>query len=629
MTEVPESSARWSLRTVEPNGTRTPLREFLRTETGSAVVLFAATVAALVWANIDAQSYEAAWSTPLSVRLGGWGVSLDLRTWLNSGLMTLFFFVIGLEARREFDMGELRERRRVAIPLVAGVSGMLVPIAIYLALNAGHPSVHGWGTVMATDTAFALGLLALVGPRFPDRLRTFLLTVTVVDDLVSVVVIATAYTAHVTLVALLVALAIFGLILLVRSAGIQQGLICAALGVAAWLAMLESGVDPVVVGLAMGLLTYAYPAARGDLERASDLFRLFREQPTPEFARLAGTGLASAISPNDRLQLLFHPWTSYVIVPAFALSNAGIPIGAGFLATAYRSPITLGILIGYVAGKPIGIVGGTWLLTVLTRGRLRPPVGWAAVAGAGTVAGIGFTVSLLVATLAFRGAELQQAKLGVLSAALGASALSWVVFQVTARLPKRVRIRALLSPAEGVIDLAAPVDNHRDHVRGPLGAPVTIVEYGDFECPYCGQAEPVVRELLADAGDVRYVWRHFPLRDVHPHAQLAAEAAEAAAAQGAFWSMHDRLFAHQDELRAQDLIGYAEELGLDLERFRSRLRDHAAAAWIAEDIESADLSGVSGTPTLFINGRRHQGAYDIDALTAAVRTARARAALTP
>ena len=379
----------------------------------------------------------------------------------------------------------------------------------------------------------------------------------------------------------------------------------------------------------MGLLTYAYPAARRDLEQATDLFRLFREQPTPEFARRAGSSLAATISPNERLQLIYHPWTSYVIVPLFALSNTGVPINGHFLATAYTSPITLGILIGYVAGKPIGIVSSTWLLSKLSRGRLRPPVGWGAVTLAGTTAGIGFTVSLLVSTLAFRGVQLEQAKLGVLSAALCASLVSWALFRATDRLPNRLRIRAMLGTVEGVIDLAVPVDEDRDHLRGPLDAPVTIVEYGDFECPYCGQAEPVVRQLLAGENDVRFVWRHFPLRDVHPQAQLAAEAAEAAAEQGAFWPMHDLLFAHQDALRPVDLAGYADQLGLDTERFRNRLREHADTARIAEDIDSGDISGVSGTPTLFINGRRLHGAYDITALTAAVRTARARASLTP
>jgi len=409
---------------------------------------------------------------------------------------------------------------------------------------------------------------------------------------------------------------------------LQRPLVCLLLGTATWVALLESGVEAIVVGLAMGLLIYAYPAARSDLESATELFRRFREQPTPELARSAGQGLRSAISANERLQQLFHPWTSYVIVPLFALANAGIAIDGGFLHRAFTSPITLGILFGYVVGKPAGIVGTSWLVTRLSHGRLRPPVGWAAVAGGGTIAGVGFTVSLLVATLAFTGPQLEEAKLGILSAALCASLVTWLLFRATALLPRRLRIRALLGAADTLIDLAADVDPDRDHIRGPVEAAVTIVEYGDFECPYCGQAEPVVRELLGDFGDVSYVWRHLPLNDVHANAQAAAEAAEAAASQGAFWPMHDLLLAHQDALSPSDLVGYAEELGLDVERFADELRRHAGAGRIAEDVDSADLSGVSGTPTFFIDGRRHYGAYDIGTLTAAVRAAGARATLT-
>ena len=616
-----------SERTAWSRNLQTPLREFVRTETGGAAVLLAAAIAALVWVNVDASSYDSVWRTTLSIEVGGTGVSLGLREWVNSGLMTFFFFVVGLEARREFDLGELRERRRFALPLLAGIGGMAVAVAIYLLFNVGRSSVHGWGIAMSTDTAFALGLLAVVGPRFPERLRAFMLTVVVVDDLLALGVIATVYTDDVTVSALLVAVALFGAVLLAKALGIRRGLLYLALGAAIWVALLESGVEPVVVGLAMGLLVYAYPAARSDLERASERFRRFREQPTPELARSAREGLSAALSPNERLQLLYHPWTSYLIVPLFALANAGIVIDGGFLRRAFSSPITLGILVGYVAGKPIGILGSSWLLTRLSRGRLRPPVGWAAVAGGGTIAGIGFTVSLLIATLAFDGSQLEEAKLGILSAALGASVLTWLLFRATALLPRRLRIRALLGTAEPLVDLYIDVDPERDHIRGPLDAPVTVVEYGDFECPYCGRAEPVMRELLRDFGDVRYVWRHLPLNDVHPNTQLAAEAAEAAADQGAFWEMYDLLLEHQDALRPGDLMDYAEQLGLDAERFAKALREHTGASRIAEDVDSADLSGVSGTPTFFVNGRRHYGAYDIATLSAAVRAAGARATL--
>jgi Na+/H+ antiporter NhaA len=622
-----ERTSPFSGKTAWARSAQTPLRNFLNTETGGAAVLLAATVAALAWANADAASYHRVWSTVLSIRLADWGVALDLREWVNSGLMTIFFLVVGLEARREFDLGELRERRRFALPLLAGLAGMAGAIGIYLAFNAGRSSAEGWGIAMSTDTAFALGLLALVGPRFPDRLRAFMLTILVVDDIVAVIVIATAYSGTIHAVYLVVAVALFGLIVVGRRLKVPAGLSFATLGTAAWVALLKSGVEPVVIGIALGLLTYAYPAPRSTLERVSERFREFREQPTAELARAAGVELRSATSANERLQQRFHPWTSYVIVPLFAVANSGLAISAPFLGRAFSSPVTLGILVGYVVGKPIAILGSTWLLTRLSGGRLRPPVGWAAVAGAGTIAGVGFTIALLVAALAFTGERLEEAKIGILSAAVGATLLTWLLFRVTALLPRRLRIRSLLGTAEGLVDLYIDVDPERDHYRGPSESLVTLVEYGDFECPYCGRAEPVVRELLQEFGDVRYVWRHLPLSDVHPHAQIAAEGAEAAANQGAFWELHDLLFEHQDALTPEDLVGYAEQLGLDTERFAEDLRTHAGAARVADDIDSADLSGVSGTPTFFINGMRHYGAYDIAALSAAVRAAGARASL--
>jgi Na+/H+ antiporter NhaA len=620
-----QQTGRFSGKTAWARNLETPLRTFLRTETGSAAFLLAAAVSALVWVNIDADSYNRVWEATFTISIGGHGISEPVKYWLNSGLMAFFFFVIGLEARREFDMGELRERRRVTLPVVAGLSGMIVPIAIYLAFNLGKSSAHGFGVAMSTDTAFALGLLAIVGPRFPDRLRAFMLTVSVVDDVVALIVIATVYSTTIAFDALGISIAVLAVVVAVDRTGVRNGLVYLVLGVTAWIAMSRSGVDPIVVGLAMGLMTYASNASRTDLERATDLFRLFREQPTPELARTASLGLQAAISPNERLQQLFHPWTSYAIVPLFALANAGIAIDTSFLRHAYTSPVTLGILFGYVAGKPIGITGGAWLVTKLTRGRLRPPVGWAAVAGGGFIAGIGFTVSLLIADLAFTGTTLAEAKLGLLSAAGVASVSTWVLFRATAKLPTRLRIRALLGTAELLIDLAVPVDPERDHIRGPGDAKVTLVEYGDLECPFCGQAEPVVRELLADIGDLRYVWRHLPLSDVHPRAQLAAEASEAAAAQGKFWEMHDLLLDHQDQLAPKDLMEHARMLELDVDRFSNELRRHTYASRIAEDVDGADLSGVSGTPTFFVNGLRHYGAYDVETLTAAVKAARARA----
>jgi Na+/H+ antiporter NhaA len=603
-----------------------PLQIFQRTEAGSAAVLVAAIVAALIWSNVDPASYESVWHTTFSIHLGRYGVTRDLRTWINSGLMTLFFLVVGLEARREIDLGDLRDRPRVVLPLVAGAAGLVVPIAIYLAVNAGGSGRHGWGAAMSTDTALALGLLAVVGRRVPGQLRAFLVTVFVADDLVSLLVIVFAYSEHINVLQVLIAVAAYLVWIAGLALRIDVPLAYALLGLTMWGALLASGVEPVVAGLAIGLTASAYTPSRVDLEQATGLFRLFREQPTPELARAASTGLTSTLSPNARLQRFFHPWTSYVIVPLFGLANAGIHIDSGFLAHAYTTPVTLGILLGYVVGKPVGVVGATWLVGRISRGRVRPPVGWAAVLGSGTIAGIGFTVSLLIATLAFHGEQLAEAKVGILSAAVVAALLTWTVLRMTLRLPPIRRARALLGDTERLVDLTEPVDPDRDHIRGPESASVTVVEYGDFQCPYCGRAEVAVREVRSDA-DVRFVWRHLPLTDVHPQAQIAAEAAEAAAAQGAFWPMHDLLLTRQDQLRAADLLRYADELGLDRERFHADLKRHVHAARIAQDVESADLSGVSGTPTFFINGQRHYGAYDAKTLTAAIKVARARVAV--
>ncbi|HEX6450412.1 MAG TPA: Na+/H+ antiporter NhaA [Trebonia sp.] len=628
---APDTGTEAVATTVWQRGLRTPLRQFLHTETGSAAILTLGAIAALIWANVSFTEYEHLWNMPLTASIDGRGLSLTLRTFVNSGLMTFFFLVVGLEARREWDMGELRIRSRVALPCLAGLAGMLVPILIFLIItSAGAPGAwRGWGTSMSTDTAFALGILALAGKGLPDRVRTYLLTFSVVDDLAGLAVIAIAYSGHIDAVPLGIGIAFLALTWALKRRGVRSNPLYLVIGIAAWVSFFKSGVDPIVTGLVVGLMTCARPPAREDLEQATNVFRAFREQPTAEYAREAREVVRTAISPNDRLQGLFHPASSYVIVPLFALANAGIQLNGPFLARAYTSPITLAIIAGYLVGKPVGTSGAALLVTKLTKGRLKPPVGWGSVAGAGVAAGTGFTVSFLIAALAFgdHPVELAEAKLGVLTTVVGSAALTWATFKGISMLPVRTKLRAVFGTEAGITDLVVAVDPSEDHIRGPKkDAIVTLVEYGDFECPYCGQAEPNVRGLIKQHGELRFVFRHLPLTDVHPHAQMAAEAAEAAGLQGKFWEMHDTLMDHQGDLTFRDLLAYARDLELDTEKFEAELRAHdRTAARVAEDVESADLDSVSGTPTFFINGRRHHGAYDLETLKEAVRTAKALA----
>src|SRR4051794_19714361 len=535
-------------RTAWVRNLASPVRDFLNNETGGALALLAATVLALLWANSPwPDSYESFWTTQFSIRVGDSGIALDLRHLVNQGLMTFFFLVVGLEAKRELDRGELRERRRLTLPALGAIGGMTVPVLIFLAFNAGGSGAEGWGAAMSTDTAFALGVLALIAPG-GTRLRVNLLAFAVVDDLAALLVIATVYTEHLEMVPLVVAVGLFAALIVIRFVPMawRNGL-ALLLGVGIWIALFKSGIDPVVTGLAVVLDTAAFPPARTDLERVTTLTRLFRQQPTPELARSAQLGLEPAVPANDRLQYRLHPWTSFVIVPLFALANVGVHIDGDLVSDAVTSPITLGIALGYVLGKPIGLLGTVWLGSNVLG--LRRALTWPVVWLGGTVAGIGFTVSLLVSSIAFSGRDLEEAKLGVLAAAVLATLAGVVVSRLIRKVPQEVRARQVAATREDILDLVDEVDPERDHIRGSDDALVTLVEYGDYECPYCGQAEIVIRELLQSFSDeLRYVWRHLPLNDVHQHAELAAEAAEAAAAQGAFWEMHDKLLAHQDDL---------------------------------------------------------------------------------
>jgi Na+/H+ antiporter NhaA len=594
-----------------------PVQQFMHTEAGSASLLLAATIVALVWANSPLRdAYEDLWSATMTVSIAGAQISEDLRHWVNDGLMVFFFFVVGLEIRRELSMGELTDRTRALVPALAAVGGMIVPALLYVAINAGGAGAGGWGIVVATDIAFVLGLLALLGPAYPGPLRVFLLTLAIIDDIGAIVVIAIFYSEDIELIALAAAAVLVPLVFLINRVRIWRGPAYFAAGLALWIAMHESGIHPTIAGVILGVATAVFPPSRGDVERAARLNRSFRQAPTPGLARAATLSVTDAVSPNERLQEAMHPWTSYVIVPLFALANAGVVIDADTLSAAAGSAITLGVIVGLVAGKLIGITAAT-ALAVRGRGTLPDGVGPAQVTGGAALAGIGFTVSLFVTDLAFTDPELRdQAKVGVLAASLLAAVLATILFRVAAR-------RHDGDAPDRPDTLDRPVDPDVDHIRGPVDAPLTLVEFGDYECPFCGRATDVVDDLVERFGDdLRYVFRHVPNDQRHPNAQMAAEAAEAASAQGRFWEMHDRLFAAQDDLGWDRVIDEAQALGLDLDRFIDDLQEHVHAEHVHLDGRSAVASGVRGTPAFFVGDRRHEGAWDAEALARALEASR-------
>ncbi|MEA4942931.1 MAG: Na+/H+ antiporter NhaA [Propionicimonas sp.] len=591
-----------------------PVMRFMRTESGSAGLLVAATLIALIWANSPWSGiYHDLLETPVSLLAGDIGVSMSLHHWINDGLMVVFFFVIGMEVRHEFSVGELTERRQIVVPLIAGVGGMIVPAAIYLALNHTGEAAHGWGAVIGTDTAFLLGVLALVGPTVSTQLRVFLLTLTVIDDIVAVSVIGIAYTDHLNLAPLIVAaVALAGLVVLDRL-DVWRASPYLALVALAWLSTLDSGVHASIAGMLAGLLIPASEPSRARVEAAATGFRAFRQSPLPSVQRATRDLLNRTISVNERLQEALHGCTSYVVVPVFALANAGVDLRGGVLGEALGSPVTWGVAGGLVLGKLIGIGTGALSAVRLGLGKLPQGVGSGHVLAGGALSGIGFTVALLIIELAFDDPALRdQATVGVLLSVVLATGLGWALFAIAARFFGQ-------RDAERPRFLSEPVDPGRDHIYGHSSAEFTLVEYLDFECPFCAQTTGVTRDVCDHFGDrIRYVPRHFPLTDIHPHADLAAIAAEAAAKQGTYWEMHNLLFAHQDELELEDLVGYAGQLGLDTERFLRDLQDDRVARRVRRDVASGIASGVRSTPTFFIGNQRHVGPYDAQSLIAAL-----------
>ncbi|MGH9279689.1 MAG: Na+/H+ antiporter NhaA [Acidimicrobiales bacterium] len=387
------------------------LRRFFRTEQAGAVVLVGAALVALAWANSPWQAaYASLWSTELSLHLGGITISTDVRHAVNEGLMALFFFIVGLEIKRELVAGELRSWRTAALPAIAALGGMVVPAVLYLAVVAAAgagDALQGWGVPIATDIAFAVGVVALLGDRVPASLKLFLLSLAIVDDIGAIVVIAVFYSAGVDIGALAVAAVLLAGVLVLRKVGVVWVPAYVVVGTAVWLALFQSGVQAAIAGALLGLIAPATPVAPAAVARewTADL----SDEPDAEELQAMTRLARSTVSVAERLEQGLHPFVSFVVLPLFALANAGVVLDAGLFDSPGAPAVAAGVMLGLVVGKALGISTFSWLAVRTGLGSLPTGVGWGQLVGIGVTAGIGFTVSLLVAELAFAAPGLQRA----------------------------------------------------------------------------------------------------------------------------------------------------------------------------------------------------------------------------
>lgn len=592
---------------------RSAVTNMEREQTGAALLL-AATVVAIAWANLGS-GYDAFWHTDARVALGDWSMGLDLYHLVNDALMAFFFFAVGLEVKRELTIGALTDRSRAIVPVTAAVAGLVVPALVFLlvARDSGH--AHAWGVVISTDTAFLVGALAIIRPQHPSRLRVFLLTLAVVDDIGALGAIAIFYTDDLRVTPLVVALVALALIGAARFMPSGRGPVYAALAVVTWFGLHEAGIHATLAGVAVALIIPVAAPRRTDVERVVELTRAFRQSPNPAYAAAAGRQLRDSISINERLQQSFAPYVAYVILPVFALANAGVVLDGATLERAASSSLTWGVVAGLVVGKVVGIAGATALAQRFGLGVLAPGLTLGRVTGGAALSGIGFTISLLIVGIAIDDPAAQdEARVGVLLASVVAFALGAVALRaLDAKKP--------VTPPGSV--LLRPFDPERDHYKGDPDAPLVLVEYGDFECPFCSRATGMVDELREHFGkDLVWVWRHLPLHQHHPHAELAARAYEAAYLQGRHHEYVPHMWDHQDQLERLDLLRYADEIGLDVERFERDLDADVVRDRVREDEEDAEIMDVAGTPTFFVGTQRHQGQWDAPTLIEALEASR-------
>ena len=592
-------------------------RQFTSSELSSACLLVVATLIALAWANFGGTSYDDFWGTTFAVHFGDVKLDLDLQHWVNDFLMAGFFLLVSLEVKHDLVVGDLRDPKKATLPLIGAVAGLLIPAALFVLINPGSETTHAWGVVISTDTAFVVALLALFGSKIPGPLRAFLLTLAVADDVGALAVIAVVYTENLALTPLLVALALGAVLFFMQRAQVWRISFYMIIGIVIWLAVYASGVHATVAGVIVGLLVPIYQPHRQTVKEAESLTQTFRRTPTVATGRAAVVGIARSISMNARMQKMLHLYVVLLIVPIFALANAGVPINGEVLSQAIVSPLFWGILGGLVIGKCGGILGATIAITKLRIAEMPPGIRYRHIAGGAMLTGIGFTISLFIVDLAISD-PLQQsiARIGVLVASFLAAMFGLGAFYIVTRYD---RARA---PARK--KLVRPVDPAEDHILGPVHAPVQIVNYDKLGGTDDDLTSELVERLYSRfEEDISYVFRHNPRENLV--AIQAAEALEAVALQSQrlFWRMHRELVKinAEEDLDAHEIRRAAVTVGAHLTRMEETVRRGETANRVERDVLDAKTMELRSTPHFFINGENYDGPISYEGLAAAIEAA--------
>ncbi|WP_338891055.1 Na+/H+ antiporter NhaA [Rhodococcus sovatensis] len=595
---------------------QTRLRRIAASESSSAIALLAATLLAIAWANSSPESYDHFWHTYIGIDVGSVGLEMSLQHWVNDAVMVLFFFLVTLEVKKDFVLGDLRDWHQASLPVVAALCGLAVPAVIFVLITAGTPDVGAWGVVISTDTAFVVGILAAFGSRLPVQLRVFLLTLAVVDDVGALIVIAIVYTDSLDVAWLAVAVGVSTVVYLVQRFRVWRGAVYGVLGVILWFAILQSGIHATIAGVVLALLLPVFPPKRDRVDRAETLTQGFRRTPNAEKGRAAAEGILSAVSVNDRFQLSFHRIVGFVVVPVFALANAGVVITSESLQHAFSSTLTWGVIIGLVVGKFIGVTASALLGRIVGVGELPPALHARHIASGSLLTGIGFTISLFIVDLAIDDPVAQSdARIGIITASLVAALAAIVALWCTARFDA--------AHAPGRIELVRRIDPRRDHVVGPDDAVYTLVEYGSFGSLDDLGTQEILDEVIAEfEGDIMFVFRHIR-PDAAGAPEQTAEALEVVASQSPrlFWSMRRDLnrISEESALDVRSLLRATVNVGANLSRMENDLRRGARRARVQEDFLDAESMGLTKGPVLFVNGVIYTGPMEADAVIAELR----------